>query len=184
MAFRVAGDNLQFCNHKPMTQPYSIRSANAADIPLIKALAEATWEPTYRSILSQEQIAYMFDVIYTEEALQHQIEEGQNFLLLYAQQQPLGFAAYSRKDAQGQAYKLNKIYMLPQCQGKGYGKALLAAVEEAVKQQGATYLDLNVNRYNKAKIFYEHCGYHVHQQEDIPIGPYWMNDYVMRKKLH
>ncbi|MDX5481607.1 MAG: GNAT family N-acetyltransferase [Hymenobacteraceae bacterium] len=166
-----------------MNATYSIRTATPADIPTVKALAEATWEPTYRSILTREQIDYMFGVIYTEQALQEQMKQGQTFLLLYEGEQPIGFASYSLKDPEEKIYKLNKIYMLPQTQGKGYGKVLLTAVEKEVKQKGAAKLDLNVNRYNRARDFYERCGYHVHLQEDIPIGPYWMNDYVMRKEL-
>lgn len=164
--------------------PATIREATTADIHQIKQLAEATWEPTYRSILTQEQIAYMFHVIYTEEALAQQMAQGQTFLLLHEGTEALGFAAFSVKDEAPGIFKLNKIYLLPQTQGKGYGRLLLQAVEKAVQQRGATTLDLNVNRYNKAKDFYERCGYQVHQQEDIPIGPYWMNDYVMRKQLH
>ncbi len=125
----------------------------------------------------------MFEVIYSREALERQMQEGQTFLILEESGKPVGFAAFSVKDEAAKAYKLNKIYLLPQTQGKGYGKALLQAVEQEVKLSGATLLDLNVNRHNPAKGFYERCGYQVHQQEDIPIGPYWMNDYVMRKKL-
>jgi ribosomal protein S18 acetylase RimI-like enzyme len=39
---------------------------------------------------------------------------------------------------------------------------------------------LNVNRYNPAKDFYEKLGFKIILEEDIPIGQYWMNDYVMR----
>ena len=166
-----------------MRHNYHIRPATASDLPVILQLAEATWASTYSSILTQEQIAYMFEVIYAEEALKEQMQQGQTFLLFYEGDKPAGFAAYSVKHEEESLYKLNKIYLLPQCQGKGYGKALLSAVEEEVKQKGAVALDLNVNRHNKAKLFYERCGYSVHQQEDIPIGPYWMNDYVMRKVL-
>ena len=166
-----------------MQPDLSIKEASPEDIPLIVALAEATWEPTYCNILSKEQIAYMFEVIYTEEALQRQMQENQVFILLFEDGKPIGYASYSVKDVTAKAYKLNKIYLLPECQGKGYGRKLLLAVEDQVKNAGATILDLNVNRYNKAKNFYESCGYSVHQEEDIPIGPYWMNDYVMRKHL-
>lgn len=161
----------------------SIRLATLTDLPIIQQLAEATWEPTYRSILTQEQIAYMFEVIYTPDALTKQMQEGQTFMLLQENGTPVGFAAFSVKDPETQVYKLNKIYLLPETQGKGYGKLLLQAVEQEVKSRGAHTLDLNVNRYNKAKSFYERCGYHVHHEEDIAIGPYWMNDYVMRKQL-
>lgn len=167
-----------------MPTNYTILKATPADVPTIQALAAAIWEPTYSSILSKEQIDYMFEVIYTEEALQQQLQDEQTFLLLKNEAgTAVGFSAFSIKDEKEKVFKLNKIYLLPECQGKGLGYTLLAATEDAVKQQGAAILDLNVNRYNKAKQFYERCGYHVHQEEDIAIGPYWMNDYVMRKQL-
>ena len=166
-----------------MNTKYSIREAALADIPTIHRLAEAIWEPTYRAILSREQIDYMFEMIYTYEALDRQMKEGQTFILLLDDAEPIGFAAYSIKDASESIYKLNKIYLLLSRQGEGLGKKLLEMVEERVQHIGALYLDLNVNKYNKAKAFYERCGYRVLMEEDIPIGPYWMNDYVMRKSL-
>jgi diamine N-acetyltransferase len=166
-----------------MNGKYSIREASATDISSIHQLAEAIWEPTYRAILSREQIDYMFGVIYTCEALERQMLEGQTFLLLYDEAEPIGFAAYSIKDKEERSFKLNKIYLLHSRQGEGLGKLMLEEVESRVSRAGAEYLDLNVNKYNKAKTFYERCGYHVHLEEDIPIGPYWMNDYVMRKAL-
>lgn len=166
-----------------MSSKFSLKEASHADIPTLHRLAEAIWEPTYRSILSREQIEYMFEVIYTYEALERQMQEGQTFILLFDGAEPIGFAAYSEKDKQERSYKLNKIYLLPFRQGEGLGKLLLEEVENRVSRAGARHLDLNVNKYNKAKAFYERCGYHVHHEEDIPIGPYWMNDYVMRKQL-
>lgn len=166
-----------------MATDYCIREASLADIPLLYHLASLIWAPTYGGILSEEQVAYMFEVLYTETALQQQMQEGQTFVLLYAEEQPVGFASFSEKNAVEKVYKLNKLYLLPDCQGKGLGKKLIIFVEEEVKKRGAAILDLNVNRHNKAKDFYQHCGYHMHQQEDISIGPYWMNDYVMRKQL-
>ena len=171
-------DNLHFMNTS-----YSIRQATEADINTIHQLAAAIWAPTYSGILSQEQIDYMFEVIYAKDQLAKQLQEGQTYLLMFEGEKAIGFAAYSVKDEPAATYKLNKIYLLPEAQGKGYGIALLKEVEDVVQRHGAKILDLNVNRHNKAKLFYERCGYHVHLQEDIPIGPFWMNDYVMRKEL-
>lgn len=162
---------------------FSFRLATESDISTIQFLAEAIWEPTYKSILSKEQINFMFEMIYTEEALRKQMQEGQQFILLFEKEEAVGFAAFSVKVAADKIYKLNKIYLLPACQGKGLGNKLLSEVEAIVKQNGGAILDLNVNRHNKALHFYNHCGYQIHQEEDIPIGPYWMNDYVMRKTL-
>lgn len=185
LAFSTTAHNLHPPQKKAyMRTDYTIQAATPADVPTIHALADAIWEPTYSSILSKEQIDYMFEVIYAEEALQQQLQEGQTFLLLKDEAgTAVGFSAYSVKDQKEKVYKLNKIYLLPECQGKGLGYKLLAATEDEVRHKGAAVLDLNVNRYNKAKQFYERCGYYVHQEEDIAIGPYWMNDYVMRKKL-
>ncbi|OKL41819.1 GNAT family N-acetyltransferase [Pontibacter flavimaris] len=166
-----------------MSTSHLIRQATASDLPTLMQLAAATWEPTYGSILSKEQIDYMFGEIYSREALERQMQEGQTFLIVEESAEPVGFASFSVKDESGKVYKLNKIYLLPQTQGKGLGKLLLQAVEQQVQQLGAAILDLNVNRHNPAQGFYERCGYQVHHEEDIPIGPYWMNDYVMRKRL-
>ena len=41
-------------------------------------------------------------------------------------------------------------------------------------------LDLNVNQLNKAAFFYEKAGFRMIREEEVPIGPYWMTDFVMR----
>jgi len=54
----------------------------------------------------------------------------------------------------------------------------------AMKIKGASSLQLNVNRNNNAKVFYEKIGFAVIKEEDIDIGNgYLMNDYVMEKKV-
>lgn len=160
-----------------------IQPATPADIPTILELAEATWEPTYRFIISREQIEYMYRVIYTAASLERQInEQGHRFFLVYVDGQASGYASFSAQTEAG-FYKLHKIYVLPSHQGLGLGQQLIEAVEQAVRAAAGHVLDLNVNRHNPALSFYEHLGFQRHHEEDIAIGPYWMNDYVMRKEL-
>lgn len=160
---------------------FTITKATPADIPLIIAIQEKTWEPTYRDILSREQIDYMFEKIYSPEALLAQMEAGQQFVILHNNSVPKGFAGFAPEGAG--TFKLHKIYVLPIEQGSGAGRYLLEKVEEIVRQAGAQKLLLNVNRYNKAKSFYERLGYVVTEEKDIAIGPYWMNDFVLQKEL-
>ena len=161
----------------------TIRLAQAPeDIPVIISLAEHTWAPTYQHILSKTQLDYMFAEIYNPRALQDQIDKGQVFLLLYENETPAGFASFSEQPRPG-VFKLNKIYVVPACHGRSYGRLLLDKVQEQVKAAGGQTLELNVNRHNPAKAFYEKCGFTVSREEDVPIGPYWMNDYVMQKIL-
>ncbi|WP_225975194.1 hypothetical protein [Anseongella ginsenosidimutans] len=65
-----------------------IREGAAGDIPLIRELAGRTWWPAYREILAGEQIRYMLDRLYSENALQEQMERGHCFLLAYKSDRP------------------------------------------------------------------------------------------------
>jgi GNAT superfamily N-acetyltransferase len=161
-----------------------IREATIDDVAVIRDIAEQTWWPTYSAILSTEQIVYMLGVLYSAEKIFHQISSGeQTFILLFEDGQPVAFTAYSPREDAPEIYKLHKLYCLPQTQGKGYGKILITEVCQRVLLAGKQVLDLNVNRYNNAKSFYEKMGFKVAYEEDIAIGPYWMNDFVMRKEL-
>ena len=159
-----------------------IKGASIADIPLIRELTYKVWPQTYSAILSKEQIDYMLGMMYSEASLQEQMEKGHTFILVYDAEEPVGFASFSQT-APG-IYKLHKIYVLPSQQGKGTGRYIIDELIKWIKPAGATALQLNVNRHNKAKLFYEKFGFAVIQEEDIDIGNgYLMNDYVMEKKL-
>lgn len=159
-----------------------IRDADVGDIHIIQRIARETWPHAYGDILSHEQLVYMLDALYSETALQKLIEsKQQRFLLLIENNTPVAFAAYGLWDAQ--VYKLNKLYILPGQQGKGYGRALVEEVIVRARNHQATKLLLNVNRHNKAVDFYKKIGFNILKKEDIPIGEFWMNDYVMEIEI-
>ncbi|MDB4902100.1 MAG: family N-acetyltransferase [Mucilaginibacter sp.] len=170
---------------------YFIRKATPEDVEIIREIAEKTWWVAYSPILEKEQISYMLGDIYSKEKITSQLKNNtQTYLLLIEPTRPAGgddkpvaFAAYSPREEDAQIYKLHKLYCLPETQGKGYGKILINEVMNKTLEAGKHTLDLNVNRHNKAKNFYEKMGFQVACEEDIPIGEYWMNDYVMRKEL-
>ena len=75
--------------------------------------------------------------------------------------------------------------MLPQQQHKGAGRLLLNFIIEEAKKSGAGFIELNVNRHNQSALnFYFKNDFITIKEEDIDIGSgYFMNDYVMQKKL-
>ena len=124
----------------------------------------------------------MLDLIYSEASLQKQMNDNHHFIIVHEGDQPVGFASYSETGPQ--IYKLHKIYVLPTQQGKGTGRFVIDQVVRTIKARGANRLQLNVNRNNKAKDFYEKLGFAAIGEENIDIGNgYFMNDYVMEKKL-
>lgn len=161
---------------------FTIRKATADDIPLIRELVYKVWPQTYVSILSQEQIDYMLDKMYSPGSLQKQMDAGSHFVLVYGGNEPVGFAAYF--ESAPLVFKLDKIYILLSQQGKGTGRFLIDHIIDEIKQKGATALQLQVNRNNKAKDFYEKLGFAIIEEKDFDIGRgFFMNDYVMEKKL-
>lgn len=161
-----------------------ILHATLKDIPTIRNLAEETWWPTYSPILTVEQIRFMLDKIYGEKELETVIKSGaQTFVILHDRSGPQGFASYGLRPEDSKICKLHKLYVLPGNQGKGYGKSLIDEVKLRAKNLNAHAIELNVNRHNPAIKFYEKIGFAKIKEEDVPVGPYWMNDYVMRLQI-
>lgn len=159
-----------------------ITYASEKDIPLIRSLAQQIWPKTYSAILSQKQIDYMMKMMYSEQAIKKQMQKDHQFIIVYNAGIAVGFAAYG--EIETSVYKLFKIYVLHSQQGKGTGKFIVDQIINNIKSEGAAVLQLNVNRHNKAKLFYEKLGFEVIRKEDIDIGGgYFMNDYVMEKKI-
>ncbi len=154
-----------------------------ADVETIRQLAEDIWWPNYSQILVAEQISYMLGDRYSSEVLREQIQQREQiYFLAFDEERAVGFAAYSATDDEA-VFRLHKLYCLPSTHGKGFGKALLNHVITETRQLGAKTLELNVHRSNPAKTFYDKMGFEIAYEIDIPMGPYFLNDYVMRKPL-
>ncbi len=162
---------------------HQIRAATPADIGHIRAVATSTWFPTYVPILSEAQSEFMFDAMYSTEALRAQMTtDGHHFLLLLHGAQPGGFLSYGPAAA-ASAWKIHKLYVCPARQKSGGGRALLTHLVQLAVRAGVSQLVLNVNRHNPARFFYERCGFRIVASEDLPFGPYWMNDYRMERNV-
>jgi ribosomal protein S18 acetylase RimI-like enzyme len=159
-----------------------LKKATEADLPTIQEIAKVTWGPTYTHIIGEEQVEYMLGKMYNIGALQEQLAQGHKFLIAEQGSKNVGFASYSRDE--GDAFHLHKLYVLPEAHGQGVGKLLMNEVLNKVRMEGGKYLRLNVNRYNKAKDFYESAGFKIKESVDNEIGNgFLMNDYIMEKTI-
>jgi GNAT superfamily N-acetyltransferase len=162
-----------------------IRKADLKDISIIRNLAQLIWPEAYGEIISKEQITYMLDLMYSEAALKAQMEKGHQFILAVNESLPIGFAAFSKKsDEEPQTFRLHKLYVLPRQHAQGVGSSLLANLVTESKAAGANLLELNVNKFNIAKQFYDKKGFTILREEILNIGEgYVMDDYVMVKEI-
>ena len=162
-----------------------IKPVGIESLETIRRLAYEIWPHAYGEILSGEQLDYMLTKFYSTTSLAHQIKKLKHrFILVYTNKKPVGFASFSQHVEAEKIFHLNKIYVLPNQQGKNIGKQLLNYVINKIKEFGAKSLRLNVNRNNIALHFYKKQGFEIIGEEDIDIGNgFFMNDYVMSKDL-
>lgn len=163
----------------------SISEAGLGDIKTIQEITNITWPITYGEILSQTQLDYMLGLFYSDEALAKQIKnKEQLFYLILDSEAVIGFIGIEHQYKNEAITKIHKIYLLPETQGKGYGKKVFDFIEELALENNSKQLLLNVNRFNTALNFYKKIGFEIKETVDIEIGNgYLMEDYVMGKKL-
>ena len=158
-----------------------IRKATLDDIPVIHALAMEVFPYTYREILSSDQIDYMMVWMYSIDNLRKQmLEDGHIYYLAY--QKGKAVAYLSIQSVGEHLFHLQKLYVLPSYQGMHLGEKLFEQAVKAIRELHPTpcQMRLNVNRFNKALIFYEKMGMRKVDVGDFPIGNgYYMNDYIM-----
>jgi len=160
-----------------------ITRAGLSDRAFIRSISERTWPSTYGHIISQEQIDFMLDWMYSDASLEKQMNTGCEFYIASKQNDngdldPVGFCSVSPEDG---AHKLNKLYVLPVAQGTGAGKALLNKAIEVAKAAGSSSLFLQVNKQNTAYTFYLKKGFIKELEFKFDIGNgFYMDDYVMR----
>ena len=159
--------------------------ADERGIPEIQRLADEIWRRHYPGIISDGQIEYMLATGYSTSALR-------KFFIL-----PDAGAAIARKDGSSIAFaawypigtssmlKLDKLYVLPQHQRGGAGRALIEYVVARARAGNYEAVTLNVNRGNATAIAaYERCGFSIRERGDFPIGGgFVMEDYVMVRDL-
>ena len=163
---------------------FEIRKATKDDCPQIRQLAEQIFPATYKEIISQEQIDFMMDWMYSISNLNKQMDDGHIYFLAYRETAPVGYVSVEQQNKD--LFHLQKIYVLGSEQGTGCGKFLFTEAVKYIKtvHPAPCTMELNVNRENRAIRFYEHMGMHKARHGDFSIGNgYFMNDYIMSIEL-
>jgi diamine N-acetyltransferase len=161
----------------------TIRQADIEDINEIGFLANDIWPKVYDYMLSSQQIDYMLKLFYTPESLYRQmVEQHHIFFLAELDEIPVGFASVGR--LMDEIFKLHKLYVQPELQGKGIGKALVEAALDEAFEGGGRKLQLNVNKNNKTISFYKKLGFVITGEVNLDIGSgYTISDFVMEREI-
>jgi ribosomal protein S18 acetylase RimI-like enzyme len=162
----------------------SFREACREDVPAIQTLAGRIWRYYYPGIISRQQIEYMLGKMYSQDVLIPEMENGAVFLLAFSEGKPIGYLGYAYA-ASEKVLKLAKLYLLPEFQGRGAGRAMLDEARRRAEEAGAKAITLFVNKRNsKALRVYERYGFHIADSVVADIGGgFVMDDYRMELVL-
>lgn len=159
-----------------------IRKALLSDIPIIKAIAEKAWRPTYDHILTEQQTIYMLDLMYNSLTLENQIKENIAFFMVDLEQETVGY--FALENINDPIVKLHKLYLDPTQKQKGLGRKIIQYIKEWTLENQRERIILNVNKNNSAVHFYQKMGFTIIEEMILDIGEgYVMDDYVMQLNL-
>lgn len=138
-----------------------IRRASLSDAMGIARVHVDTWRSTYHSIVPAD---YLASLEYEPAAQRWRgyLETGNGHVFLAEDPAAgvVGIASAGPGEDGDKEYDavLNVIYILPGFQGRGLGRALMAAAVEALRGDGHSALLIWVYRDNRARGFYERYG--------------------------
>jgi ribosomal protein S18 acetylase RimI-like enzyme len=163
----------------------SIEPLTEADVDELIALARGIWYSHYPAIITEAQIEYMLAQRYDPQIVRGELACGDVWWdKLLVDGEMVGFASYLLTGAPGEM-KLDKLYVHPSWQRRGYGAKMIAHACGVARSRCCTRLVLAVNKNNRSAIAaYLKHGFRVADAVVKDIGDgFVMDDYVMEKAI-
>lgn len=162
-----------------------IRLLSESEVPDLIALAQKIWLTHYPGIISDAQIEYMLAQRYHEAQIRAEISGGDLWWdVLWTENKMSAFASYFMSETPGEM-KLDKLYVHPCMQRRGYAGMLIARVLEIMRERKMHCLTLAVNKRNTTAIAaYRRYGFRIADTvvKDIGNG-FVMDDYIMVRDI-
>jgi len=164
--------------------PASLEPLAVAEVEAMSHMAARIWKRIYPEIISAAQIEYMLGRMYHPDTIRSEIESGVEWRWIRSDSERIGFVSYGSL-LRNRPCQLHKIYILPENQREGHGRATIATVSRHATSSGASSLELRVNRENtKAIRFYESCGFLLTGSDCKAIGGgFVMDDFLFSLPL-
>lgn len=126
----------------------------------------------------------MLERIYDLRVLKAELASGIVFHRALVNEALCGFSSFGPTES-AHEFKLHKLYVHPDWQRRGIGRALLNETEHLSAQQGVRNLVLNVNKRNeRAIVAYRKHGFTIRKSVVVDIGGgFVMDDYIMVKPI-
>jgi ribosomal protein S18 acetylase RimI-like enzyme len=162
-----------------------IRTLKKDELEIVKNLAYLIWPKTYGHIITSEQMSYMLNWMYSLECLENNFNNNHTYFCISTNGKDIGFMDLEINHPETGNLKIQKIYVLPNYHGKGFGLELMKKARDFASKKLMNSMSLQVNRNNIAVEFYKKFGFEIIDVQDFDIGNgYFMNDFVMQYKIN
>ncbi len=173
----------------------TVRPAHSADVPVLAAVAAATFELACPPSMTRERVdAFVDEVLSPGRFADYVADAGRHVLLAEREGAAVGYAmlvAGDPLDSDVRAsirlrptVELSKIYVLPEAHGTGAAALLMARALDWASDVGAAGVWLGVNQQNeRAQRFYRKSGFERVGTKRFLVGGVHEDDYVMERAL-
>ena len=155
-----------------------------SDLSFVRDLAYSVWPVSYALIITEHQINYMLDAMYSTKKLEEDFDAGQQFYGCFKKEKLIGFITFENNHPGTRQMKIHKLYVDTLSTKKGIGNTLVDCAKDYAKKTYMNEIVLNVNRKNPAITFYQKIDFIIDRAEIFDIGEgFIMDDYIMKYTL-
>ncbi|WP_020533943.1 GNAT family N-acetyltransferase [Flexithrix dorotheae] len=173
------------------TTKYQILQVKIPQLPQLQEIALETFKATYAHLNEPGNFRNYLERQFNETQLSRELENPSSvFFFLKEGDKKVGYFKLNWGDAQteslsGNALELERIYVLKNHQGKGFGQKMIDFILEFGITNNFDFLWLGVWEKNpKAIRFYEKMGFKKFGEHIFRIGDEDQIDWMMKKSFH
>jgi GNAT superfamily N-acetyltransferase len=148
-----------------LLEKIEFRQCSVSDLFLLTDVALTAYQAHYLYLWSDNGQFYI-NKCFTTAALKKELNEKDSyFYLIYTDNQPMGFLKFNDRKALDENYssedclELERLYLLPEAQGKGIGKAAVKFTLDRARELKRKTVWLKVMDSSSAVEFYENLGF-------------------------
>jgi ribosomal protein S18 acetylase RimI-like enzyme len=163
----------------------TVRGWKEEDLETVRRITWTTWVDAYGSFIPELDLKQYFDTMYTVEELR-KLYLSPHFrgLLAEVDSVPSGYAKVRYVPEEKRCY-VSSLYVLPDCQGKGVGKALLTEAEHYAIAFGVNEIWLGVMVQNAHALeWYQRIGFTFVIEEPFTMGSTSVPHRIGHRPIH
>ena len=167
-----------------------IRKVEKADVEVLAKIAKQTFRETFAHDNTERQLQEYFDEVYDLRVLTAELENPESSTyFITIEDEIAGYLKVNWGGAQterelGDAFEIQRFYVLQRFQGLGLGKQLFEFALELATKNSFSWAWLGVWEGNlKAQAFYNRYGFEKFSQHHFMVGQKVDTDWLLKKKL-